>query len=197
VGVVPAAPDLKPVTNPDELDEYRLEWQSTAGASGYILEEADNPQFSGEGLRVRYQGAALSYAVTGQRGGEWYYRVRASNQAGNGPWSGTVQTVVKPSAAPAPEFTKRLVANKYREGQYLLSWTTVAEATAYMLEGSRDAYFSSPEKVYEGDDTQFSVTGRGDGLWYYRVRAVTPSGKSPWSESVLVQIQVYMPQIRR
>jgi hypothetical protein len=64
-----------------------------SGATGYELEEDDNPDFSS--ATTRYEGPATQIEVVGQPGGRWYYRVRAYNSVGNGAWSAT-QSVALP-----------------------------------------------------------------------------------------------------
>jgi len=84
---VPAAPLLSTIDNPDGDGTYRVDWSDTVGATTYTLEEDDDPAFSSP--LVRYQGPESELAVTAQPGGLWYYRVRASNPFGSGPWSDT------------------------------------------------------------------------------------------------------------
>lgn len=193
----PAAPDLKPIVNPDKMDAYNIEWEPVAGVSGYVLQEADNPAFSN--ANERYRGTSLHYNVTGQRGGKtWYYRVAASNQAGVGPWSTIEITEVKPDVAPAPEWVNANISED-RNGQYELSWFEVPDATAYFLEQSQDSYFANPQKVYEGPAPRFSVLHQTVGTWYYRARAVTPEGMGPWGafHTVIVFARNYLPVVRR
>jgi subtilisin family serine protease len=198
-GVVPAAPVLKPVGNPDKLDAYRIEWVGAAGASGYRLEEADNPGFTG--AIVRYQGPALKYDVTGQRGGKtWYYRVRAYNLAGSGAWSASAQTEVRPDVAAWPDWGDGYeIQNDDRNGRYEILWHAVSGAVSYILEQSLDPYFAVPQKIYDGTGPNFSVTGQAVGTWYYRVRAVTSAGMSPWSAAKMVKVdaRIFLPVIRR
>lgn len=191
VSVKPAAPNLDPIDNASGEDAYVLIWSPSPGASYFTLEQADSPSFGNS--QARYVGTALSYSVTGQPEGTWYYRVRAHNLAGSGPWSGTQSTMVNPPALEPPNLGE--ISNDDGDDSYLVTWTAVSGAATYSLEESRDAYFGDPRQVYSGPDLEFLVTGQGGGTWYYRVRALGEPGKSSWSiyRSVIVTSRLYLP----
>lgn len=90
--VIPAAPELAPIDNPDGDGTYVVEWKDSTGALTYTLEEDNDPGFASPTLR--YAGSDSEFEVTGQPGGEWYYRVKAGNGGGDGPWSNTVSVKV-------------------------------------------------------------------------------------------------------
>ncbi|MGD9374338.1 MAG: S8 family serine peptidase, partial [Anaerolineae bacterium] len=195
VGVKPAAPTLEAIDNPSSEDAYDLVWSPVDGASEYTLEEADNASFTG--ATVRYKGTLLAYPVTGQSGGTWYYRVRASNLVGDSPWSGDQSTTVTPSALNAPSFDP--IENDDGDGEYTITWSDVVSATSYLLEESHEPYFVAPAEVYSGTVSAYTATQQTSGHWYYRVRAVGPLDKSPWSEpeDVIVKTRVFLPSVRR
>ena len=85
VAVVPAAPELLPINNPDGDGSYLIEWTTVPGATGYVLEEADNPDFAG--AVTCYDGTATQFEVAGRLAGNWYYRVRGHNAVIDGRWS--------------------------------------------------------------------------------------------------------------
>jgi hypothetical protein len=89
-GVIPNAPTLLPINNPNGNVDYLVDWSGVAGATSYRLEEDDNSTFTSPS--VRYTGTNSQFQVYGQDYGKWYYRVRASNTYGDSPWSST-QTV--------------------------------------------------------------------------------------------------------
>jgi hypothetical protein len=176
-GVTPAAPTLAGVENAGQMDEYSLAWTPVLGASGYSLEEASNPEFSG--ARLRYRGPETGYRVTGQPGGAWYYRVRAYNLAGGGSWSAGANTVVNPPLLIAPRLQE--ILNDDRNGDFSLFWNDIDGAAGYLVEWSSDPYFSHPEPPFFTSISQLSIAGRPGGNWYVRVRAVSSAGNSPWS----------------
>jgi hypothetical protein len=90
------------------------------------------------------------------------------------------------------------IDNADGDGQYLVDWTDVPGTTSYVLEESRDPYFSVPAVVYSGTASQFEVVGQPRGRWHYRVRSFGPGGeKSPWSnsQSALVPFRVDLPLV--
>ena len=176
VGVIPDAPVLFPISNPDRNGRYVVDWSEVTGATGYELQEDDNPVFSSP--TVIYDGANNEYRVTGQGDGLWYYRVRASSPAGDGPWS-NVESAAVGSDAPA----LASVSNPDGDGEYLLDWSEVSGATSYELQEDDNPDFTSPTVRYSGADSRYQVYGQGTGLWYYRVRASHAGGESPWSNT--------------
>jgi len=193
--VPPAAPILYAISNPTSDDAYQISWSAVVDATGYRLEQANNPSFTSS--VVRYAGTAVQYNVTAQPNGTWYYRVLAYNSAGDSPWSNAQSTTVTVLALPAPLLNP--ISNSDGDGQYNVTWSIASGATSYTLEQSRSSYFETSTEVYSGGDTQYPVTNQPGGTWYYRVRAFGPAGKSPWSNqrSVNVTAWVYLPLLVR
>jgi hypothetical protein len=63
---------------------------------------------------------------------------------------------------------------------YSISWSSVTDATSYVLEEDDHDAFSSPNP-YSGSETSKSITYQAIGTYYYRVKAVTAQGTSAWS----------------
>jgi uncharacterized protein YegP (UPF0339 family) len=181
VDVLPAAPALQPISNPDSNGDYLVDWNDVTGATSYRLEEDDNPEFHTP--NVRYSGDSSHFQVTGQPTGVWYYRVRASNVAGEGPWSNTQSASVTPAAP-----VLHPINNPDGDGSYLIDWSDVPGATNYWLEEDDNSAFTSPTTLYNGANSQYQVSGQQTGAWYYRARATNAGGDSPWSntESIIV-----------
>jgi hypothetical protein len=78
-------PELSPISNIDGDGSYLVDWSDVTGATSYTLEEDDDPIFASP--TTVYSGANSQYQITGQDGGTWFYRVRASGSAGSSPWS--------------------------------------------------------------------------------------------------------------
>lgn len=66
---------------------YTLSWE--ARAAGVELQEADNPDFSN--ARTLYRGHDTASLISGKTDGDWYYRLRAQDQA---QWSEPVKVIV-------------------------------------------------------------------------------------------------------
>jgi len=190
VSVIPATPVIDPISNPDGDGEYLVDWNDVTGVTSYRLEEDDNSAFTSP--TVRYTGASSHYQVYGQLGGVWYYRVRASNVAGDSPWSNTKSVGVFPAT---PVLLP--ISNLNWDRNYLVDWTDVSGGTGYILEEDDNPDFDSPVILYQGMDTEFEVIGQQHGVWYYRVRAYNAAGNSPWSryQAVFVGWCVYLPVV--
>ncbi len=195
VGVAPAAPSLPAISNPAPMDVYTVTWGTVTGAGGYELQEANNGSFTG--AVTRYMGSSTSYYITGQAEGTWYYRVRAYNIAGNGPFSGSQSTSVPAAALAAPDLLP--IANPQNVGAYTVNWTSVVSATGYIVEATRDPYFVSTTMVYSGTATSLPVTAQIPGTWGYRVRANSAGGMSAWAtpEFTAVLVRLRLPMIVR
>jgi len=92
--ILPATPVLNSISNPTHSPNYTVSWQPASGAETYTLQEATNPNFTGA-ITV-YTGAGTSWTATNKPVGTYYYRVRATNCAGNSGWSNVRSTVVSP-----------------------------------------------------------------------------------------------------
>ncbi len=92
--IVPATPVLNTISNPTRAPNYTVSWQPASGAETYTLQEATNPNFSG--AVTVYSGAGTLWAATNKPVGTYYYRVRATNCAGNSGWSAARSTIVSP-----------------------------------------------------------------------------------------------------
>ncbi|MBN1294774.1 MAG: formylglycine-generating enzyme family protein [Candidatus Latescibacteria bacterium] len=73
---IPVLNSISPNPSPD--GNFSVFWNQIDTASTYILEEADNPQFTG--TKTVYSGANLQKDFTGKSGGTYYYRVKSSNK---------------------------------------------------------------------------------------------------------------------
>ncbi len=87
-------PALNFINNATRAPNYTVSWQPASGAATYTLQEATNPNFTGA-VSV-YTDAGTSWAATNKPVGTYYYRVRATNCAGNSGWSNVRSTTVAP-----------------------------------------------------------------------------------------------------
>jgi len=172
----PAAPTLSPISNPDGDGSYLVDWNDVSGVTGYTLQEDDSSSFASPS--VRYTGANSQFGISGQGAGTWYYRVLASSNAGNSPWSNIQSVLVKPAAP-----TLQAINNPGGGDQYDLRWSAPAGAAGYRLQEADNPSFSSARVLYVGTALVYRVTGQPGGTWYYRVQAYNPAGDSSWSNA--------------
>jgi hypothetical protein len=73
--------------------------------------------------------------------------------------------------------------------QYTITWTSVSDASSYLLQESTNAAFSSPVTAYAGTGTTYAVTGKTVGVtYYYRVASITSTYQSAWSNIVSTRV---------
>ena len=73
-------------------------------------------------------------------------------------------------------------------GYYRLQWND-EQATDFVLEESQHPSFDQPKILYNGPDTARVVSGRADGDYFYRVKAVNDTaGQGEWSDVIRVQV---------
>jgi len=150
--ILPATPILNAIENADHDGNYTISWQPAAGAETYTLQEATNPNFTAA-ITV-YTGAGTSWTATNKPVGTYYYRVRATNCAGNSGWSNVRSTTVLPP-----------------------TWFYVV-ADAMVLAGYPTTNYGSAEDMWAGYDTWLNPDGRNArGLVRFDL-SVIPSGTS-------------------
>ncbi|MFO7742596.1 MAG: S8 family serine peptidase [Anaerolineae bacterium] len=98
--VVPDAPVLNVISNPDGDGSYGVSWSPSEGATTYTLQEATAGDF--HSASPVYSGPNTSQAISGRDVGTYYYRVRASNPSANSDWS-NIRSVEVTVPAPACE----------------------------------------------------------------------------------------------
>jgi hypothetical protein len=194
--LLPATPTLNPISNGTNAADYLVDWGGIANADQYVLEEDDNSSFSSPD--TRYVGPDSAYNVTGQPGGDWYYRVRAINSVGASVWSASVSTTVDPLALPDPTLSP--INNPDKSQDYTVGWRDTG-ADYYTLEESHTPYFEAPTQVYSDTGTAYTATDQPLGTWYYRVRAFDVNGdSSTWSNIESTRVapyEVFLPLVLR
>jgi hypothetical protein len=193
VHVKPTTPILYPIQNDDGDGNYLVDWGMVTGAITYTLQQDVSAGFPAP--IVLYRGSLTQFDVVGQVPGIWYYRVRASNAAGDSYWS-LVQWVAVLDLDP-PVLVA--IQNPDGDGDYLVKWSAVTGATSYTLQEDEDPSFSTPIQRYRGSVTQYQVLGQAQGSWFYRVQAGNAWGNGPWSntESVSVKRRLFLPLVLR
>jgi len=121
---------------------------------------------------------------------EYFWRVRAVNEAGTGGWSGTrsFTTLDEPLAEPGvPVLVSPSAGATDVSRSPLLDWDVAANAATYNLQVSTSQAFETLE-TDETDifESEFSVSGLDfETIYYWRVKAVNETGESSWSQTRL------------
>ena len=159
-------------------------WQAVDGAKTYALQVSTNSDLSSP--VIDQSGLTeTSYSITRlQDSTVYYWRVRAANGAGDGPWSEirsfTTILALPPQVsliAPADRATRTALIP-------IFSWQGVDVAETYALQVSINSDLASPVIDQSGlIETSYSSTTLQVGTGYYwRVRAANDLGDGPWSE---------------
>lgn len=88
----------------------------------------------------------------------------------------------------------RVKEEKVSTGKYTLVWDNAEEILSppeilkFVLEESTAPDFQLPVQIYAGEETEFQVSGRGAGIYYYRVRLEIGSDFSDWSIGLAVKV---------
>ncbi|HEX8040797.1 MAG TPA: LamG-like jellyroll fold domain-containing protein [Chryseosolibacter sp.] len=179
----PSVPILKSPANfaTNQPLTISFSWQPSTGAGTYALQVSEFQDFSA----LFYQRSGItgtSAQVTGFLPAKSYYwRVRASNAAGNSNWS----TIWKFSTLPPIPDVPQLVSppNLAVAENSTLIWKSAPYATSYHLQLSTLADFSTTFADESAlTDTTYNVSGLTSGeTYYWRVSARNVTGSSDWS----------------
>ncbi len=191
---LPQAPILNPVNNDDRDENYLISWQAVPNATRYTLEYSLNSNFSNSSIVLNEN--VLQTQIQGQTNGTHYYRVYASNDGGNGPYS-NVQSVLVQLSQPTGTPTLQSIVNADLDGNYQVSWTAVDNATGYILEESTDSSFTTAQTVYNGVDTNKNFIAKQNGTFFYRVKAYNSSETGSASNVQAVTVMVTTQPMQR
>jgi len=149
---------------------YTVSWSNVVGASRYELQERVG---SSNWLAVTPTTTLNSMQYSGRPAGSYAYRARACNAAGCGAFSATasVVSVWPPGTAPALSAPASGL-----NGNYTITWSTVAGANKYSVEELPNGGSWSVHSEVASSSLSFS--GKPTGNYSYRVRAGNNAG---WS----------------
>ncbi|MBI5383637.1 MAG: fibronectin type III domain-containing protein, partial [Verrucomicrobia bacterium] len=162
--------------------QINLAWTDNANnETGFALERStDNATFT----QIATVGANVtSYANTGLSASTtYYYRVRASNAAGNSAYSATASATTA-AIQTAPAAPSGLTATAASACQINLAWTDNANnETGFALERSTDNATFTQIATVGANVTSYANTGLSTSTtYYYRVRASNAAGNSAYS----------------
>ena len=76
-------------------------------------------------------------------------------------------------------------------GYFQLTWTRASGNTgAFELQESRGEFArNDPATIYDGVDQSTIISGKKDGIYFYRVRERDSDAMSPWSNTVKVEVR--------
>jgi hypothetical protein len=122
----PDTPTLNAISNADGDGNYSVSWNAADRAQTYTLQEDDNAAFSSP--TTVYDGAGTSKSISGKGVGTYYYRVQASNGAGNSGWSNVASVVVTVPLPPCEQHDFGVQGTQYYIYPSGRSWNFTAES---------------------------------------------------------------------
>ncbi len=186
-GSAPASPALFSPSNGSTQQPLALEsrWYSSSGANTYHYQLALNQLFSSTLVNDSLLADTTRQLSGLATGTTYYWRVRASNAQGSGPWSSvwSFSTLVLPPAAPV-----HVGPANFATGQSLtpaLRWNGSSGASTYDVQLSIDPGFVS---IVFQDSLLVDTTRQASGLvnsttYHWRVRSRNTVGTSNWTEA--------------
>ena len=122
-------------------------------------------------------------------------KVIAYDAAGNSDFDisdGTFVISPQPPTLSAPILYDPGLLNE--SGNYTIDWSDVSQATSYTLQEDTDELFLSPFEQYTVAGSSKYITGKSNGLYYYRVKANNNFGSSEWSKEVVdLEVRINSP----
>ena len=178
--VAPAAPSDGAVGQPVTLN---ITWNEASGAASYHLQISTAEDFTEIIFDDRTLPTARNEVGPLMGSTTYYWRVRALNRAGEGPWS-PVQRFTTRVTAPAPIALASPANNARSQPATLtLTWKPDYQAATYQVQVSTTEEFSQIIAAVDGlTDTQHEIGPlAGNTTYYWRVRATNVAGSGPWS----------------
>jgi hypothetical protein len=97
----PTTPTFKEIGgNTDTDGDYEICWERARRATFYILQEDEEPLFTSP--KTLHRGLETKKVIYSKPRGDYYYRVRACNDAGESEWSPTrrIEVIIPPTLTP-------------------------------------------------------------------------------------------------
>jgi len=163
-------------------------WSAVSDPSGvtYVLLIDDSPDFSSPAYGE--SGISGTQRTVELPAGTWYWRVRATDGAGNpGLWSDVSNLIIRTQLL-APELSFSPGATSVET--LTISWSSVEGAAGYIVEFAGYQYPTS--------NPWLTLSGLPEGRYDWRVRAITSEdgvGRSPWSEMQSICVDWTPPSI--
>jgi uncharacterized delta-60 repeat protein len=158
----PPSPVINPISNADGDGNYTITWSIADGAVSYVLQEADQIDFTSP--ITAYEGPATAQAISGKGLGTYYYRVMASNASASSAWSNIESVAVISSPPDCPQTGSwRGITSQAESIEFIVEDSPGCQIAAGSLKitsnitlcGRATTTFLSPVPII---DDQFSVT---------------------------------------
>jgi hypothetical protein len=170
------------------LLQSSLSWTAASTAVSYQIQVSVGSAFTSNAIDASGILGTSFPISTLTAGTVYFWRVRASNPGGPGPWSAVRKftTVSTTGGAVVPAAVQLALPATGATGivmQSALTWTATSTAATYQVQVSVGAAFSNNTIDVSGVTvTSYSLSALAGGtVYYWRVRAANTAGNGPWS----------------
>ncbi len=164
-----------------------LSWTAVSGATGYTLEQASSANGT---FTPIYTGSLTSYTNTGLAAATtYYYRVKASNTIGSGPYSTTLTASTQAATVATPAQVLGVTAVAANAFQVSVAWSPATNASSYQIERATSAtgpwllVATAPAPTQNLSDGSVQPPNT---TFYYRIRGANNGVFGPYSSTVSV-----------
>ncbi len=188
----PACSNLRAVSTPTTATaSVTLTWTNpaTTNATGFTIQRATNSGFTSNlvTIPVNVPGTSTYIDNAVNWNTRYYYRLRATNAAGNSGWTSSVNLTTPRGALPAAP--TNLTVGTVTSTSVVLSWTMNGANTGVAIQRATNANFNgaTTTNVNTANLSTRNMTGlRRRTTYYFRVAARNANGNSAWSNVVTV-----------
>jgi len=171
-----------------------LHWHPASGASTYTLEYADNSGFTGSTVVADI--ADTTYTLPVLTDGDWYWHVKAVDQALNESVYSTAWSFTVDTAAPGvPTLVSPSNGALINDNTPQVIWNSSTGASTYTVQYANNPGFTGAIVVSGLSDTMYTMPALADGDWYWHVKAVDEAtNESAYSTAWSFTIDATAPQ---
>lgn len=180
-------------------DSLTVLWDRASDVLGYLVQRSENrEQWVDVEFKVGFPGLPDRGLEQGQR---YWYRVRAVNAEGPGPWS---ETIYNAPAAP-PATVTDLAVTAIGDGALSVTWSAPVDNGSEVVRYELERLFGADHSIvvgfwgfteWPGEHSRFAFTVQNaleDPGRAYRIRSWNYAGESEWSEPVVAGEGVGVP----
>ena len=163
-----------------------FDWSNVSGATSYQI-QIDNSSSMSAPLVVSQTVTTSQASIGGLPAQQLWWRVRAINSGGNGPFSAVRSFTAQsggPGTLPAPSLIRPTSDARFSPGQTItFDWSDVNGAASYQLQIDNSESFSAPLTLSQTTTASpFATNSLPIQRMWWRVRAVSASGTpGAWS----------------
>jgi fibronectin type 3 domain-containing protein len=184
-------PDVPKLISPsdgqsDMNTTVNLAWGNVVGADSYRIQVSTNRDFSQKIVDMADIRESQFNLEKLEEGKTYFWRVRATNAAGNSSYSTTwsFSTKISLLAPPTPQLISPESGALENSAKIELVWSSVERAEKYEVQVSTFSNFSQGIAYQNNNLTSNKVVVDldPDKIYFWRVRAVNVAGSSPYSQ---------------